>query len=258
VCSSDLQSDYNFSQYTVQNDGQSAGNNNLSQIIISPEEALINSGFDQGSYITYFNFLNTNIGSDIEQLYITEISSDRTEIRLDSMVLSDLDIVEKTNEFIQYRENSTYFIDFYLNFGDNQLLIANNIALDSQDPNNHTVLIKLYEPLPTEFDVNSTLWVVTSIEESIAYQINFEDAPIVIQDTTPIQGPNFNLGIKDQVNNSTLNMSYVDLITTSLTSSQNQLNSLLEEKEIDINIDYTNFEDFIHFFFNVHLFDSHI
>jgi hypothetical protein len=242
-----IQSDYNFSQYTVQNDGQSAGNNNLSQIIISPEEALINSGFDQGSYITYFNFLNKNIGSDIEQLYITEISSDRTEIRLDSMVLSDLDIVEKTNEFIQYRENSTYFIDFYLNFGDNQLLIANNIALDSQDPNNHTVLIKLYEPLPTEFDVNSTLWVVTSIEESIAYQVNFEDAPIVIQDTTPIQGPNFNLGIKDQVNNSTLNMSYVDLITTSLTSSTNQLNSLLEEKEIDINIDYTNFSDFIHF-----------
>jgi len=242
-----IQSDYNFSQYSVQNDGQSAGNNNLSQIIISPEETLINNGFDQGSYITYFNFLNKNIGSDIEQLYITEISADRTEIRLDSMVLSDMDIVEKTNEFVQYRETSEYFVDFYLNFGDNQLLIANNIALDSQDPNNHTILVKLYEPLPEGFDVNSTLWVVTSIEESIAYQVNFENTPIVIQDTTSIQGPNFNLGIKDQVNNSTLNMSYVDLITTSLTSSTNQLNSLLEEREIDINIDYTNFPDFIHF-----------
>ena len=242
-----IQSDYNFSQYSVQNDGQSAGNNNLSQIIISPEEALINNGFDQGSYLTYFNFLNKNIGSDIEQLYITEISGDRTEIRLDSMVLSDMDIVEKTNEFIQYRESSEYFVDFYLNFGDNQLLIANNIALDSQDPNNHTILVKLYEPLPQDFDLNSTLWVVTSIEESIAYQVNFEDTPIVIQDTTSIQGPNFNIGIKDQVNNSTLDMSYVDLITTSLTSSTNQLNSLLEEKEIDINVDYTNFSDFIHF-----------
>jgi hypothetical protein len=242
-----IQSDYNFSQYSVQNDGQSAGNNNLSQIIISPEETLINNGFDQGSYITYFNFLNKNIGSDIEQLYITEISADRTEIRLDSMVLSDMDIVEKTNEFVQYRETSEYFVDFYLNFGDNQLLIANNITLDSQDPNNHTILVKLYEPLPEGFDVNSTLWVVTSIEESIAYQVNFEDTPIVIQDTTSIQGPNFNLNIKDQVNNSTLDMSYVDLITTSLTSSTNQLNSLLEEKEIDINVDYTNFSDFIHF-----------
>jgi hypothetical protein len=242
-----IQSDYNFSQYSVQNDGQSAGNNNLSQIIISPEETLITNGFDQGSYITYFNFLNKNIGSDIEQLYITEISSDRTEIRLDSMVLSNLDIFEKTNEFVQFRETSEYFVDFYLNFGDNQLLIANNIALDSQDPNNYTILVKLYEPLPLDLDLNSTLWVVTSIEESIAYQVNFEDTPIVIQDTTSIQGPNFNIGIKDQVNNSTLDMSYVDLITTSLTGSTNQLNSLLEEKEIDINVDYTNFSDFIHF-----------
>ena len=97
------------------------------------------------------------------------------------------------------------------------------------------------------FDLNSTLWVVTSIEEAIAYQVNFEDDVIIIQDTTPIKGPNFNLDLKDQVNNSSLELSYTDLITTSLTSSQNQLNSLLEEKEIDINIDYTNFNNFIHF-----------
>jgi hypothetical protein len=58
---------------------------------------------------------------------------------------------------------------------------------------------------------------------------------------------NFNLNIKDQVNNSTLELSYIDLISTSLTSSQTQLNSLLEEKEIDINIDYSNFYNFVHF-----------
>jgi hypothetical protein len=102
--------------------------------------------------------------------------------------------------------------------------------LDNQDPTNSTILVKLYEPLPFDFDLNSTLWVVTSIEESIAYQINFEDEPIIIQDTTPISGPNFNLDIKGQVNNSTIELSYSDLISTSLTSSKNQLNSLLEEK----------------------------
>jgi len=243
-----LTTDYNYTQYTVTNDGQSAGlNNTLSSINIDPEQSLLIDGFDQGSYITYYNFLNKQIGSNIEQLYITEISSDRTEVRLDSTVLSNLDIVEKTNTFIQERNNSIYFLDFYLNFGDNQLLISNNISLDDQDPNNPTILVKLYEPLPDDFDLNSTLWVVTSIEESIAYQVNFEDEPIIIQDTTPIKGPNFNLYLKDQVNNSSLELSYADLIATSLTSSHNQLNSLLEEKEIDINIDYTNFNNFIHF-----------
>jgi hypothetical protein len=242
-----LSSEYNFTQYSVLNDGQSASNNNLSQIEIDPEQSLIDSGFDTGEYITYFNFLNRSIGSNIELLYISEISADRTEVRLDSTVLSNLDIIEKTNTFIQERNNSTYFLDFYLNFGDNQLFISNNIVLTDADTDNSTILVKLYEPLPEEYDINSTLWVVTSVEEPIAYQVTFEEEPIIIQDTVPLKGPNFNLELKDQVNNSTVALSYNDITLTTSTNSFNQLSSLLEEKEIDINIDYTNFSEFIHF-----------
>jgi hypothetical protein len=243
-----LTTEYNFTQYNVLNNGQSAGSNNeLFQIEINPEQVLLNLGFDAGEYITYFNFLNKHIGSNIELLYISEISADRTEIRLDSTILNDLDIIEKTNTFIQERNSSTYFFDFYINLGDNNLFIANNIALVDEDTANPTILIKLYEPLPEEYDLNSTLWVISSIEESIAYQVTFLEEPIIIQDTTPIKGPNFNLDLKDQINNSTLELNYTDIITTSLTSSQNEIFSLLEEKEIDINIDYTDFSEFIHF-----------
>jgi hypothetical protein len=243
-----LSVDYNFNQYTIQNNGQSAGSDNkISEIIIDPEKALIESGFDQGEYITYFNFFNKQIGSELQQLYITEISSDRTEIRLDSTSLTDIDIVEQTINFVQLRNDSPYFLDFYLNFGDNQLPIANNIQLDNQDPNNPTVLIKLYEALPEGIDVNSTLWVVTLVEEPVAYKVTFEDTPIIITDTVPVKGPNFNLDLKDQVNNSTVSSNYTSLTTTTLTSSFNQLSSLLEEKEIDINIDYTDFNNFTHF-----------
>ena len=243
-----LSSDYNFKDYTIINDGQSAGNNgDISQIVIDPEASLISYGFDQGEYITYFNFFNKQIGSDLQQLYITEISSDRTEIRLDSTSLTDVDIVEQTNNLILQRENSSYFLDFYLNFGDNQLPIANNIQLDNTDPLNPTILIKLYEALPEEFDLNSTLWVVTLVEEPIAYKVTFEDEIFTILDTVPVKGPNFNLDLKDQVNNSTVSYDYSSLTTTTLISSQDQLKSLLEEKEIDINIDYTDFNNFTHF-----------
>ncbi len=241
-----ITSDYNFTNYTIQNDGQSAGNNgNVSQITIDPEQSLINNGFDQGEYIAYFNFFNRQIGSEFQPLYIAEISSDRTEIRLDSTVLSNLDIIEQTNNLIQEREDSIYFLDFYLNFGDNKLAIANNIRLDNTDINNPTILVKLYEPLIEEFDVNSTTWVVTTFEEPVAYQVIFEDEPIIFVDFENISGPNFNIDLKDRVNNSTQNLSYSDLFSTSLTSSAQQLNSLLEEKEIDINVDYTSFENFL-------------
>jgi hypothetical protein len=51
-------------------------------------------------------------------------------------------------------------------------------------------------PLSDEFDLNSTLWVVTFIEEPIAYKVTFEDIPIIFTDTTSISGPNFNLECK--------------------------------------------------------------
>jgi hypothetical protein len=243
-----LSTNYNFSQYTVLNNGQSPGtNNNIFQIEIDPEQTLLNEEFDQGQYNVYYNFFNKQIGSELQQLYISEISSDRTEIRLDSTSLTNEDIVEQVNSLIQQRNDSPYFLDFYLNFGENQLAIANNLQLDNQDPTNPTVLIKLYEALPAQYDLNSTLWVVTQLEESIAYQVTFEDTPIVILDTVPLNGPNFNIPIKDQINNSTTALDYTTLTSTVLTSSFNQLSSLLEEKEIDINIDYTDFNNFVHF-----------
>jgi hypothetical protein len=242
-----ISSQNNFTSYSVLNDGQSSQTNELNQINIDPEQNLRDFGFDQGSYITYYNFLNKKIGSDIEPLYISEISSDRTEIRLNSTVLSSQDIVEKTNKFIGERENSEFFFDFYLNLGENILFIANNIKLDVEDPLSPSILIKLYEPLPEEITINNTLWVVSTLEEPLAYQITFPEEEIIINDTTLIQGPNFNIQLKDQINNSTQELSYSDLSFTSLQSSFNQINSLLEEKEIDINIDYTNFDDFIHF-----------
>jgi hypothetical protein len=243
-----LVSDYNFNQYTILADGQSAGSeNSVSTIQLDPEAILTTEGYSQGVYSTYFNFFNRQVGSNLQQLYISEISSDRTELRLDSTSLTDADIVEQVNSLIQQREDSPYFLDFYLNFGENQLVIANNIQLDNQDPTNPTVLIKLYEALPAQFNLNSTLWVVTQLEESIAYQATFPPEPIAFIDTIPLSGPNFNLDLKDQINNSTITLDYTSLTTTALTSSQNQLKSLLEEKGLDINVDYTNFSDFIHF-----------
>ena len=124
-------------------------------LVLDPEQDLINNSFFSGAYNTYYNFLSNRCGSSpINRYFISEISSDRTEIRLSSNVISN--VASSVNSFIEERTSDLYFPDFYLNFGENKLLIANNIALDG-----NTVLIKLYEPLPSQFDLKSSCYIVS-------------------------------------------------------------------------------------------------
>ena len=242
-----LDSNLNYTNYIVTEDGSSALNNNISQFNISPDIDLSNQGYDEGEYIAYYNFLNKRIGDQLVNLFISEISSDRTEIKLDSNVLSDIDIIEQTNNFINFREEQNYFVDFYLNFGENNLIIANNIKLENENTDNPTILIKLYESLPDQFQVKDNLWVVTRISEPLAFQVNFPITPLVINDFENLQGPNFAIPIKGEVNNSSQNLSYTDIIFSAPTSSQDQIDSLLSQSAINIDVDYSNFSDFIHF-----------
>tara|TARA_Y100000385_G_scaffold272168_1_gene312782 strand:- start:1125 stop:7223 length:6099 start_codon:yes stop_codon:yes gene_type:complete len=243
-----LYSTYNYNSYTVLNNGQSAANGNeINNFNISPGNDVENQGFDQGEYLSYYNFLTKQIGDPNTNLFIQEISSDRTEIRLDSNILSTLDIVEQTNNFIQFRDDSTYFVDFYLNFGDNDLIIANNIQLEDATTNDPTILVKLYEPLPPQFELRDQLWIVTTLNEPEAFNVNFPPQPIEFIDFTNLAGPNFNIPIKDQVNNSTQNLSYTDLVSGAPTSSLDQLNSLMDSSSLSISVDYTDFTEFIHF-----------
>jgi hypothetical protein len=242
-----LYSNNNFTQYRVENDGQTPITNTISSFTINPEESVTGLGFNQGNYVSYYNFLNNKVGTSFSTLYLKEISSDRTEIRLDSVSLTNLDIVEQTNNFIQEREDSNYFVDFYINFGGNRLIIANNIKLDNDNPSNPTILIKLYEPLPSDFSLKNPCWVTNTFNDPIAYRVSYPPEPILLSDTTTLSGPNFNLPLKDRINNSTQNLSYNDLTTGAPTSSLNQLNSLLSTSSLSIGVDYTDFSDFIHF-----------
>ena len=241
-----LSSNLNYQNYTLTQNSLSP-KGNITQFNISPEQDLFNQGYNSGKYITYYNILNKKIGDSISTLFISEISSDRTEIRLDSTILSTSDFINQTKNFINFREEQDYFVDFYLNLGDNNLLIANNIQLENENTDDPTVIIKLYEPLPSSFSLKNTLWIVTLISEPVAFQVDFPVEPVTFIDYKPLNGPNFAIPIKDQVNNSSQNLSYNDIISNASTSSQNQVDSLLSQSSINISVDYNNFSDFINF-----------
>ena len=238
-----LDSNQDYRNYRIENDNQAALTNQNSKIIVNPEQDLNNLDYSLGEYLACYKFYNR----EIDDLYISEISSDRTEIRLDSNDLDLISITNNTQNFVNKRAESEYFVDFYLNFGNNNIALANNIALDNDNVDNPTILIKLYEPLPESYSVNDTLNIVTSFEEPKTYKVTFEDLPLPEPTFPKLKGPNFNIDLKDQVNNSTLALSYSELISSQVSSSKEQINSLLKEKELQINVDYTAYPDFIHF-----------
>jgi len=213
-------------------------------ILLNPIEDLKSYNFDLGTYNIFYNFYRNVANSNLNnKFFIKEISSDRTEVRLDINIEDKESLISSSLDFIEYRDKSLYFVDFYLNFGNNKTIISNNLKVDDND----TLLIKLYEPLPSEFDIKSELWIIEIISEPQLYSVSFIEEEIIIQDFEYISGPNFNLNIKKEKGSSDIEYCYQDLVDTSLTSSLNQLQSLLNKKEINININYENFSEFINF-----------
>ena len=222
------------------------------KIALDPESDLKSTGNIEGQYNTLYNFLRRKLSSSAFQRYfIQEISSDRTEIRLDSTTISNADIVVTTTAFEQEIQNTQAgYLDFYLNFGDNNLVIANNILLDNSDPSNPTILIKLYDPLPLQFNIKSECWVVEQIAESVAYNINILTTFNIEDESIQLKGPNLNLSLNDSINNSTNYIDYQTLTASSYaTGSANleyQINSILAERGIEINVDYSDYTNFIY------------
>ena len=217
-------------------------------ILLTPIENLENLGYDLGTYRINYTFYRKRLSSSPSETYfISEISSDRTEIRLDSNIIEDNLIVSSSNEFILQRANSEYFVDFYLNFGSNQTIIANNIELDFNEGVDPTVLIKLYEPLPPNFDIKDSLWVVEELSAPQLYEVVFPFEPVIPDDFTYIKGPNYSLNITQETGASGESFSYNTLLNSNVTSSINQIKSLLNEKEININIDYEKYSEFVNF-----------
>jgi hypothetical protein len=220
---------------------------------LDPQADLVRQGYTEGQFNTLYNFVSPKLSSDSNfNYFISEISPDRTEVRLDTTAIpNDLVIsssIELTNDII----NSTgSYYDFYLDFGNNELVIANNILLDTSVVNNPTVLIKLYEPLPPQFDINSQLWVVTQVANPVAYNISIVQTFDITDEHIYLQGPNLNIGIQDQINNSTDYSNSSQLKSTnSLQGSGSlsyQLNSMLADTGIEINVDYSDYANFIHF-----------
>jgi hypothetical protein len=241
-----LNSVYDFKNYTTRQTIQ--GTSLYDQVELDPKADLESFGIDLGKYEVVYNFYRQLFfSSPATPFFISEISQDRTEIKVSNNSISYTDLGQAYLNFISERNSRAFYSDFLLNFGDNETIIGVNVAFDNSNESYASLYIKLYEPLPSNYVLKDTFWIVESISEPYVFEVNTEFIAEVTPDTTPLRGPNINIGLVEKANLTTPYLNLSNLLNSSVSSSYQQLQSWLEEKSIEITIDYTDFNNFVHF-----------
>ena len=218
-----------------------------STLTLDPQADVINRGFNRGSVNIQYNFLKKLFNSQYGKTYwIKEISQSRTEIKLASQVISDSGILEGFNVYQNYISTKNYYSDFYLNFGSNNLVIGVNVAFN-QDSEGAYLIIKLYEPLDADIDVKTQLWIVDKVSEPINYNVNIQVPAEDPNERFKLRGPNYSVSANVKVGQTTPYYSYNTLLTSNVTSSYQKMLNYYQDRSVDINVDYSNFSNFIHF-----------
>jgi len=242
-----LQSDYNYISYKELGNAQSAGKEGASILTLNPVEDIERYGYDTGDVKLLYHFLNDLYTPDSKQasFFIEDISPDRTELKLQTFELAEEEVVRYTQEIKNKLTTQSFFSEFRLNFKNNNLIIGVNI--DTLVENGNSVLVvKLYEPLPIEFEIKNTLNIVETVADSVAYIVdsNIDSIP----ETLPYLRPaNFNLELTDVETVPTAYLSYDELFSYPVNNTNSQIYSLLNEKGVELSINHADYKDFIHF-----------
>jgi hypothetical protein len=220
--------------------------NTTSEVVINPESDLQQLGYTSGEFKLLYNFFRKKIGNgNANPFYIKEISSDRTEIRVASNTISNSDLQTQVQSLINEIQSTAYYKDYLLNFGDNNLFIAVNVALEQTTPQ-YSVLFKLYEPLPPTIQVKNQFWVVEKVADPVEYTLT-ATRTITPPSIPQLRAPNFDLDVNNQINKPGPYENINSLIADTSTPFYQKLSGLLEQKSIQINVDYNNYENFVHF-----------
>ena len=220
----------------------------FTSITLDPQKDLINLGLDNGELNTVYNFISNQLGSSISsKYYISEISSDRTELKLQSNFIPNEVIASTFVDFETKFLSASYYDEFYINFTENNYVIGVNAKLDLSITSSYGIYIKLYEPLPAQFDIKSEVYVVSKPAESAGYKVTFENNASTLDTSIYLKGPNYGIQLNDQFNNSTDLMSQKDIETTYSAETLNQIKALTSNQGVELAIDYTDFSEFVNF-----------
>jgi hypothetical protein len=241
-----LNSNYDYKSFKLPSDSGLTVDNTLPVIEIDPIQDLQNLGYVSGEFKTQYHFQKQYISSPTNsELFISEISGDRTEIRLNSTTLTSDDLQLYGEKLIQDIEVSSDTKYYLFNLAQNQQFLVINAAVDTES-STPTLLLKLYYPLPDGINTKEEGWITEEIIEPYVFDINL-DASILPSPPPQLKGPNFDISVDIKQNVATKYENYSSLVSSLTGSSYHKVLNYMNDNSYDLNIDYTSFNNFIHF-----------
>jgi hypothetical protein len=235
----------NYKNYKLPSDYSLIPNGTYPIIEINPVQDLENIGYISGQFITQYNFNKSVISGSTPILFVDEISEDRTEIRLNSTYISSSELVFWGEYLISSLENNIEQTNFLLNFPNNAQSLIINVAVDN-DSLTPTLLLKLYKPLQLDIIEKTLGWIDEEIIEPYAFTVNLNSS-VILPPSPQLKGPNFDIDVDIKQNVGTKYENYNSLVSSLTGSSYHKVLNYMNDNSYDLNIDYTSFENFIHF-----------
>jgi hypothetical protein len=225
---------------------------------IDVEKALQSNNYIAGQFTIGLKATRNFLGSyNGPKLQIQEISNDRLEVRVVpasvdpfSTELTDTDVAFQdffANGFFQLDKLST-LSNLKLNWSLQDAVGVFDYVQDrfTYQAVPYSVIFKLIEPIPSTLSIDDFVWISQDVSETINEDV-IVYPPIPKSSKTYIAGPNFDVNAKKGFQQSTeyknwdtiLNYASASITTTLLSQSKNE--------GVELNVDYTRFENFIHF-----------
>lgn len=241
-----LYSDYEYNSERIL-EGSDTNDDSTSNLYINPVQDADEYGFGNSDVKILYHFLRDSFSDTKEgvEFFIEEISSDRTELLALTTGITDEELVNRVNLLKTNLEEENFFYEFRVNFLKNDLYIGINVDVIEYE-GGLGLAVKLYEPLPLNYTVKDTFFVVEKVSDSIFYEIDSE----VEEDSIiypKLREANFNVETDTNQSVPSKYLNYDELFSYPISSSYYEAYSLFNEKGVELGIDYSSYSNFVQF-----------
>lgn len=211
-------------------------------LLVDVRSTFRDANYTRGSYIIAINTFQNAWGSfDNKKVLVREISPDRTEIKLtvDKKVLSEY---ASFKAYVNTLLQNGVLNNLTINFGFNQIQKIIGIWFDGIEDG--VFYVKLYQPIYDDIAEKDQAWFDFEVIDPYIDTVILTNS-ISAGSVNQLRGPNFDLDTTLYSSNSTTYKNWDELLDANLSTSQRIIDQTLSGSGIQINIDYTSFDNFV-------------